>query len=133
MYEIKLTILSRLMLAMSNDQAESFMKIIENVLEEPPENSIFRNNINPLRIALQLYKIVTDIHLKFGYSEFATNAIKESISDQIVKVLEIYDDTKDMDIIMDLPDLEGRNCWWYFQNYDLHVILSAKIMDKFIS
>ena len=52
MYEIKLTLVTRLLPAMSSDQIEQLMKIFEEVLTQPPENSIFRNNINPLRIAL---------------------------------------------------------------------------------
>jgi hypothetical protein len=42
-------------------QAESFMKIIENVHNNPAEESIFKANSNPLRIGLMILKITIDI------------------------------------------------------------------------
>ena len=34
---------------------------------------------------------------------------------------------------MESPDIEGRNCFWYLQRFDLFKILDCKIMDKFIT
>jgi len=34
------------------------MKIIENVLTNPPESNIFKSNINPLRVGLILYRMI---------------------------------------------------------------------------
>ena len=61
MYEIKLTIIERLIPTMSKDQTEVFMKLIESVLGESSDNSIFQNNLNPLRLGLQLYKTIDDV------------------------------------------------------------------------
>jgi len=80
MYEIKITIIERLIPSMSNTQAEIFMKIIDDILDEPAENSIFRNNINPLRLGLQLYHTISEVHRKSGFSEYITNSIKDNIN-----------------------------------------------------
>ena len=60
-YESKLYLLSLLMPLMTNKMAQTWLKIIEEVLGESPDNSIFKNNINPVRIGLQLYKVIKQI------------------------------------------------------------------------
>jgi hypothetical protein len=60
-YEVKIALLQRLKPFMKKPQAEKIMKIFEEVLSEPAENSIFRQNINPLRVGLTLYKLIDDI------------------------------------------------------------------------
>jgi hypothetical protein len=67
-YEVKIALLQRLRPFMKKAQAEKIMKIFEEVLSEPAENSIFRQNINPLRVGLTLYKLIDDIQIEFGYS-----------------------------------------------------------------
>jgi hypothetical protein len=37
---------------MTNKMAHQFLQIIEEVLGENPQNSIFKNNTNPVRIGL---------------------------------------------------------------------------------
>ena len=59
--------------------------------------------------------------------------MKDTITGQLVKILDIYKDPEEMIHIMEIPDFEGRNCYWYFSNYDLYKVLDAKIMDKFIT
>jgi hypothetical protein len=61
MYEIKLSCFEMMMPLLQYSQAESFMKIIENVLNNPAEESIFKANSNPLRICLMILKITIDI------------------------------------------------------------------------
>ena len=41
------------------------MEIFENTLKEPPSNSIFRKNINPLRLGLVFYSVLDDVENKF--------------------------------------------------------------------
>ncbi len=43
---------------MNKNIAAKFMKAIEQVLLYDPENSLFVNNINPLRVSLMLYRAV---------------------------------------------------------------------------
>ena len=57
---------------MKKHQAEKIMKVFEEVLSEPAENSIFRQNINPLRVGLTLYKLIDDIQTTFGYSQYTS-------------------------------------------------------------
>lgn len=52
------------------------MKIFEEVLSEPAENSVFRQNINPLRVGLTLYKLIDDIQTQFNYSPYTSQFMK---------------------------------------------------------
>ena len=64
---------------------------------------------------------------------YATDVMKTYVRSQIIKVLKTHNDIYEMFHIMELTDFRGRNCYWYFKNYELYEILDAKIMDKFIS
>ena len=57
---------------MKNHEADNFMKTFDDVLDYPADRSIFRNNINPLRIGLMLYKTIDDIQKMYGYSAYCT-------------------------------------------------------------
>jgi hypothetical protein len=37
------------------------MKTIEGVLNEPASNSIFKNNLNPMRVGLMLYRVLEEV------------------------------------------------------------------------
>ena len=60
-YEIKLTILQRLLPIMTSSEANDFIKLFEEILDKPAEKSIFRLNLNSLRVGLMLYKTFDDI------------------------------------------------------------------------
>lgn len=80
-YEAKLALMMNVFPMMNKHQASRFMKIIESILNEPAKNSIFRNNINPLRVGLMLYKILDDVQVEYNYSEHSTNLMKEKITE----------------------------------------------------
>ena len=63
------------------------MKTIERVLENEASKSIFKWNVNPLRVGLELYKVLDKVQEDHGYSEHLTNTMKENIDAQCVKVL----------------------------------------------
>ena len=46
---------------MNRNVAARLMKIIEGILKEPSSNSILKNNVNPLRIGLMLYRVIDQI------------------------------------------------------------------------
>ena len=48
------------------------MKTIEGVISEPSSNSIFKNNINPLRVGLMLYRVLDEVQKEYAYSEHST-------------------------------------------------------------
>ena len=60
-YEIKLSILQRLLPIMKTSEANDFIQLFEDILDKPAKSSIFRLNLNPLRIGLMLYKTFDDI------------------------------------------------------------------------
>ena len=52
LYEVKLPILQKLLTLMKSEQADKYMKAFDAILDNPPDNSIFRMNMNPLRVGL---------------------------------------------------------------------------------
>jgi len=65
---MKLAIVEKLMPVITKKQAYQLMKVFEEVIGNDANASIFRANINPLRLGLQLYKLIDDIANAFGYS-----------------------------------------------------------------
>ena len=55
---------------MQKKQADQFMKKIYIVLDSPVDDNIFKNNVNPLRVGLSLFKTIEDIKIHFGYSSY---------------------------------------------------------------
>ena len=132
-YEMKLTVLQRLMPLMNSDDADKFMKTFDDILDNPAEGSIFRMNVNPLRIGLMLYKTLDDIMKMFGYSAYCTAQIKDKVINQIITTLKVFNDPDEMIPLMEIPDVEGKDIIWYFHKFELFQLLDAKVMDKFIN
>ena len=131
-YEVKIALLQRLKPFMKKHQAEKIMKVFEEVLGEPAENSIFRQNINPLRVGLTLYKLIDDIQTTFGYSQYTSQFMKNKIEDQLKSIMEVYKDPNEIIDLMENQDIDGHSSFFYMQKYSLYHILDSKIMDKFI-
>ena len=79
-----------------------------------------------------LIKTVDDINVHYGYSKSTVEKMKEQIEEQLVLVLDTYSNPEDILQLMKLPDYEGRDCFWYFQQYPLFKMLGISVMDKFI-
>ena len=79
-----------------------------------------------------LCKTIDDIREEYGYSDYCCAIMKDEIEEQLVKVLETYQDLEELEPILELPDYAGRDCFWYFQQYTLYHVLDVKIMDKFV-
>lgn len=67
-YEAKLALMINIMPFMNKRLATSFMKIIEEVLNQPASCSIFKSNINPLRVGLMLYRVLDNVQSLYAYS-----------------------------------------------------------------
>ena len=76
-YEAKLALMLNCMPLMNRRVAARFMKIMEGVLNEPASNSVMKNNINPLRVSLMLYRVIEDVQTHYSYSENSTELMKE--------------------------------------------------------
>jgi len=100
-YEAKTVLVINCLPLMNRILAGRFMKIIEIVLDEPAANSIFKNNINPLRVGLLLYHLLHLIQVKFSYSEHSSKLMKEKICLQIVRTLEMYNDPDEFMIMVE--------------------------------
>ena len=60
-YEAKIALVLNFVPLMNKNTAGRFMKIIEGVLQLPANNSIFKNNINPMRVGLMLYMVLDEV------------------------------------------------------------------------
>jgi hypothetical protein len=79
-YEVKIALLQKLKPFMKKSQAENFMEIFDVVLKKPANDSIFKKNINPMRVGLTMFKLIDDIEKEYKYSSFSSNAMKSLIT-----------------------------------------------------
>lgn len=86
-YEAKIYLLTLLIPNMSRRQGFKILKILESVIEEPYEKSIFYNNINPVRVGLMMYKLLDDLHNKLETSDGVTNNLKSKIKDKLLSIV----------------------------------------------
>ena len=63
------------------------MEIFDIVLKKPANESIYKQNINPLRVGLTMYKLIDDIQHEFNYSSFSSATMKSIITDHIAATL----------------------------------------------
>ena len=66
------------------------MEIIQELLDYPPEKSLFVTTVNPISTGCLLYKNVHDICELFDFSDYTANSIKKKIIVQIKKIMHIY-------------------------------------------
>ena len=62
-------------------QCEKLLNIIMDVLDESADNCVYKNNINPLKIGLMIYKMIDDIMVKFPSLDFLCNQIKDKLKE----------------------------------------------------
>ena len=67
-YELKLTILLRMIQFMNKSQCKEFIKGIKQMLNEDVHKNIFKLNVNPVRMGLQLYHTIFMVTTEFAYS-----------------------------------------------------------------
>ena len=117
---------------MNRNVATRLMKVIEGVLQESSDNSILKNNINPLRVGLMFYRVIDEIQTTFAYSEHSSRLMKDTLCEQIVKVLDMYNDPEDLLVLVEETDYDGNDCFWYLDEYDLYSLMGCRIMDRVI-
>ena len=60
-YEAKIALILKYMPLMNRKLAFRLMKILGEVITEPAKNSVLRNNVNPLRVGLMLYRLIEEL------------------------------------------------------------------------
>lgn len=113
--------------------AFDLMKILIEVIDEPASNSFLRNNINPLRVGLLLYRLIAECVEIFGYSTHTASIMQESIEEKLVAVLEMYVEPLEVQRMIEMKDYEGHNMFWYLDKYDIFGILDCRILDRIIN
>ena len=99
------------------------------MLSESAENSLFKLNLNPIRAGLNLYKMVDDVQFQFNYSHFTSVQLKTNIIEQLVKIVDVYQEPENLINLLEQHDLNGRSCFWYIQQYELNEILNTQTFD----
>jgi len=105
------------------------MKIIDDVLDYPAKNSIFVKSINPLQTGLVLFKFIDDVKANFNFSVYTAEAMKEKCEKYMISLLKMYKCPNEIKPILDNLDVEGRDCFWYFQNYQMFRLMESKILN----
>ena len=109
------------------------MKVVIEVLDEPASNSFLRNNINPLRVGLMLYRMIAEITEVFGYSKHSQDLLHEKISEQLIAVLDSYVEPNEVRRQIEMKDYDGHNFFWYMNRYDIYNIIDCRILDRIIN
>ena len=78
------------------------------------------------------YRLISELTQQFRYSAHSSALLKEHMADQLVKMLEMYNDTNEMLRICEMTDYEGNDVFWYLDEYDLYSILDCRILDRII-
>lgn len=100
-YEAKLGLMLKCMPLMNKTLASQFMKTIERVLNEPANNSIFKMNVNPLRMGLILYRVLEEVQTMYAYSDHSTTIMQQSIVASLTACLEMYNDPNELMILVE--------------------------------
>ena len=80
-YEAKIEVLLATIPIMQRQEAFQLMRIIIEIIDEPAQNSFLRNNINPLRVGLMLYRLISELAEEFNYSAPTANATLEKVQE----------------------------------------------------
>ena len=106
-YEAKIYLLTLLMPSMSKKQAFTLLKVLEGVIDESYENSVFYRNNNPIRVGLMVYKLLDDLHEKLDTSDGVTNSMKNLVKEKLLSIIEIYKDSEKVIPLFEQTDFEG--------------------------
>lgn len=80
-YEAKIALALTMMPFMDRSVVGRLMKVIEGVLGKSASESMMRNNINPLRCAMMLFRLIRDAKQIFSYSEHTAAIMEEKLQD----------------------------------------------------
>jgi len=56
----------------------------------------------------------------------------EIIRDQVRDIIDIYNDPDIVTALVEQIDYEGKDCFWYLDEYNLYSILDSRIMERVI-
>lgn len=116
--ELKIFLVSNMLDILTPNQANDLIIATEHILETPDQ--LFRCNLNPIRTALNLFNLTHNIYLKFDYSQFTVQRIKEKIAGALVKVIDSYREPNDIIGLIETHDFYGNDCFYYIQKFELN-------------
>lgn len=84
--EIKLILVHLVIDEMNYQNARAFIQTAKLLIQEGPYESYLKHNLNPIRVALMLYKTIDDINNRFGFSKNLILQLQERICEQLVLI-----------------------------------------------
>ena len=117
---------------MKKKQIDNTMKVFDEVLDYPANNSFFKRSLNPIKTGLQFYSIIEDIKHHFNFSQYTSEQLKKQVSDQMIQILKMYKDPMEINPIMENLDINGRNAFQYITHLQIFSLLETKIMNQYI-
>ena len=109
------------------------MEVADKIVNQPSVNSIFTRNINPLRLGFVLYETIDRIEKSTDYSPYHCRVLKMKIGEQLMMIMETFKNPSDLFPIMELRDHDGRDIFYYLQQFRMFGLLDTKIMDRIIT
>lgn len=79
-----------------------------------------------------LYKTISDLQNEFQLSQTFTDKLLGDLNNKLIHLINSYSDCKVLLFILLQTDFDGKNAFWYFDEFDMYEIMSCQIMDKVI-
>jgi hypothetical protein len=77
LFEIKLRIMQKILPFLKRKQIEALVDVLSRIIDLPARESIYCNNLNPLRCGLLLYQLFKDLEAEKGFSPYTCSQIRE--------------------------------------------------------
>mmetsp|Transcript_27176 Transcript_27176/g.41355 ORF Transcript_27176/g.41355 Transcript_27176/m.41355 type:complete len:179 (-) Transcript_27176:2259-2795(-) len=130
--EARIFLASQLIPIISRKQGEKLCLAMQEILGESSENSLYRFNVNPFKLSLMLYRLADDLCDKYSQLEFLTDSMKETLRDQMLKIMSTFGGHREIVPIIESVDFNGNDCFWYLLKYQLYDVLNSQVIDQYI-
>jgi hypothetical protein len=107
LFEIKIRIITEVLPFIKRKQVEDLMDTMQKIINLPTHKSIITVNLNPIRCAFLLYKLINDIEYEKGYSGYVCNRMREQVENKIVSCIESFTDPADLVPLIETKDYLG--------------------------
>lgn len=131
-YESKICLLKIMIPLMDNKLAQQIVMSLGDTINLPAENSIFTKNINPILVGLQILKLVDDFGKMFEIPSTQVDEIKNQLQAKLCNLTTIYKDHVQVFPLFEMPDLDGKNCFDYMNEFQLYDLLGTNLMQQYI-
>ena len=90
LYDAKIYLIKCMYSIMDDKQAYNLFRILQKILDNQAEKSIFVHNINPVMLGLKLYRLLDDMKEQFDCPEHAVDLLKQKLQRILVNIVNVY-------------------------------------------